>query len=364
MAEEGGNGGSGDVIDRPGDVGGPMAVEVNDQQRAETTSVEGATVGDGSDGDGDREQEIGGEDVRRATEEEPRATVEASPVGPGVESEGSGSVAVGSRVVDRSSGGARDSGAGGDDTGPSESQTRDSDKGKGVVVEEERTTKSPIPFREEDVAFRPAATAATSLSHVPVTKYDIAEHLPDEMLAKLLEDNPTIREVVLKAKEDRARAIEASEAAERAKRERARPGRLAADVEAEEREAEETQGPRVRAVDEAGAMTRPEFSAEAYVPPRPRLFVPSGFAGYKPQQTDYEVELVLRDPRVHIANTWAVVEQRDIRGYGGPCNSLALYEGLPPNVRQLVDAAGFGEYIRTLSPVRNDHAVLMALAER
>ncbi|KAI8555308.1 hypothetical protein RHMOL_Rhmol05G0164700 [Rhododendron molle] len=47
------------------------------------------------------------------------------------------------------------------------------------------------------------------------------------------------------------------------------------------------------------------------------------------------------------------------------CSSLALYEGLPPRVRELVDAAGFGEYIRTLSSsVRNDHAVLVALAER
>ncbi|KAI8568367.1 hypothetical protein RHMOL_Rhmol02G0192900 [Rhododendron molle] len=43
------------------------------------------------------------------------------------------------------------------------------------------------------------------------------------------------------------------------------------------------------------------------MPPRPHQFVPLGFAGYKPQQTDYDVALVLRDPRVHIANTWAEV---------------------------------------------------------
>ncbi|KAI8571881.1 hypothetical protein RHMOL_Rhmol01G0154400 [Rhododendron molle] len=42
------------------------------------------------------------------------------------------------------------------------------------------------------------------------------------------------------------------------------------------------------------------------MPPRPHLFIPSGFARYKPpQQTDYDLELVLRDPGVHIANTWA-----------------------------------------------------------
>ncbi|KAI8555032.1 hypothetical protein RHMOL_Rhmol05G0142700 [Rhododendron molle] len=111
--------------------------------------------------------------------------------------------------------------------------------------------------------------------------------------------------MMLKAKEERVRAIAASGAAERAERERAGPGGLVADVEAEEREAEEVQVPRVRAVDEAGAVTRPEFSAEVYMPPRPHLFVPSGFAGYKPQQTDYDIELVLRDPMVNIANTWA-----------------------------------------------------------
>ncbi|KAI8542633.1 hypothetical protein RHMOL_Rhmol08G0152800 [Rhododendron molle] len=86
-------------------------------------------------------------------------------------------------------------------------------EGKGVVIEEE-TPESPVTYLEEDIAFRPAATVVTSSSHMPITKYDVAEHLPDEMLAKLLEDNPTIGKLVLKAKEDRARAIEASEATE------------------------------------------------------------------------------------------------------------------------------------------------------
>ncbi|KAI8529850.1 hypothetical protein RHMOL_Rhmol11G0006400 [Rhododendron molle] len=217
---------------------------------------------------------------------------------------GSGTIAEGSPELGGSSGDVEGSGAVGDDTGPSQTPPRDSTKGKGVAVEEERTTEIPIPFREDDVAFRPAASEATSSSHVQVTKYDIAEHLPNELLAKLLEDNINIGEFVLKAKEDRARAIEASEAAERAERERAGPEGLVNDMEAEKREAEEKQGPRVRAMDEASAMTCPEFSEETYTPPRPHLFVPSGFAGYKPpQQTDYDIELVLRDPRVHIANT-------------------------------------------------------------
>ncbi|KAI8559363.1 hypothetical protein RHMOL_Rhmol04G0167400 [Rhododendron molle] len=56
--------------------------------------------------------------------------------------------------------------------------------------------------------------------------------------------------------------------------------------------------------------------------------------------------------------------QRDICGFGGACRSLALYEALPSRVRELVDAAGFGEFIRTLTRSRNDHVVLVALADR
>ncbi|KAI8549185.1 hypothetical protein RHMOL_Rhmol06G0006600 [Rhododendron molle] len=176
-------------------------------------------------------------------------------------------------------------------------------------MEKEQTTEAAtVEIREEDIAFRPPATAATSSRHVPITFDDIAEHTPNEILAKLLEDNPAIGEYVLKAKEDRARAIEAVDAATRAERERAGSEGLAADIEAEEREAEEAQGPRVSAVTEAGALKRPEFSEETYMPPRPHLFVLSGFAGYKPpQQANYDLELVLRDPGVHIANTWAEV---------------------------------------------------------
>ncbi|KAI8563793.1 hypothetical protein RHMOL_Rhmol03G0136700 [Rhododendron molle] len=113
-------------------------------------------------------------------------------------------------------------------------------------------------------------------------------------------------------------------------------------------------------------MKRPDFSAEAYVPPTPHLFAPSGFAAYVPQRTKYDDEVVLRNPEAHIANTWSEVRvgQRDIRGFGGACRSLALYEALPPRVRELVDAAGFRDFIRTLTPSRNDHVVLLVLAER
>ncbi|KAI8555089.1 hypothetical protein RHMOL_Rhmol05G0147200 [Rhododendron molle] len=106
-------------------------------------------------------------------------------VGSNFEARGSGSVAEGSPTVGRSSGDIGGSGAGGGDVEPIGSPPRNSAR-------------------------------VTSSSHVPITKYDVAEHLPDEMLARLLEDNPLIGEMVLKAKEERARAIAASEAAERA----------------------------------------------------------------------------------------------------------------------------------------------------
>ncbi|KAI8572227.1 hypothetical protein RHMOL_Rhmol01G0181800 [Rhododendron molle] len=223
-------------------------------------------------------------------------------------------VAEGPPVVDRSSGGAEGSGAVGENPESNESPPRDSAKGKGVIIEEEQVEADPVEIREEDIAFRPPAGAATSSRHVPVTYDDIAEHTPDEILARVLEQHPEIGEYILKAKEDRAKAVEAAEAAARAEREaegeRAGSEGLAADVEAEEAEAEEALGPRVSAVAEAGALERPEFSEETYTPPRSHLFVPLGFAGYRPpQQTDYDPELVLRDPGVHIANTWAEVQR-------------------------------------------------------
>ncbi|KAI8542870.1 hypothetical protein RHMOL_Rhmol08G0173700 [Rhododendron molle] len=285
MADHDVSEGGGEVVDRSEDRGSSMAVEETNLTAAEPIWVEGAEVVNGSDGVQGREQEPG----------------------------------------DKGSEGAGGSGTDGGDTGSSQTPPRDSTKGKWAVIEEEETIARPVTYREADVAFWPAATTATSLSHLPITFDDIAEHTPGEILAKLLEDHPAIGEYVLKAKEDRARAIEAFEAAARAERERARPGGLAADVEAEERDAEEAQGPRVSAVTEAGAMTCLEFSEETYTPPRPHLFVPLGFAGYRPpQQTDYDAELVLRDPRVHIANTWAAAKQRDIRSFGGACSSLAL----------------------------------------
>ncbi|KAI8563542.1 hypothetical protein RHMOL_Rhmol03G0118200 [Rhododendron molle] len=393
MVDHGENGNGGEVVDRPEDRGGPMAAEEGDHMATEATGDASAVAAGGGDGDPGRNQLTqawpwetwrrpdlvdSGED-HRATEPDAHAKEQVEAVGPNVDPAGPSMAVEDLSAVGGGSGDVGGSdGTRGDDTGLIESPA----KGKGVVgtgevhveearIEEVQTTEAtPVEIREEDIAFRPPAATATSSRHVPITYADIAEHAPDEILARVLENHLEIGEYVLKAKEDRARAIEETEAAARAEREAERervgPEGLAANMEAEEREAEEAQGPKVSAVAEAGALKRPEFSEETYTLSRSHLFVPSGFAGYKPpQQTDYDLELMLRDPGVHIANTWAEAEQRDIRGFGGPCSSLALYIGLPPRVGELVDTASFREFILTLTvPVRNDHAVHVALAER
>ncbi|KAI8550660.1 hypothetical protein RHMOL_Rhmol06G0124700 [Rhododendron molle] len=292
-----------------------MSVMEADHTAAKPIGIEGAEITDDDDGSGGQQQEASSGEDHRATEAEPRVTVVVGAVGPSSEPVHSSMAVENQTAVGGSSDNVGGSGTVGDDDdiGPSGSPPRDPAKGKGIAPEEEQaekeqTTKAAtVEIREENIAFKPPVTAATSSRHVSITLEDVAEHATDEILAKLLEDNPVIGEYVWKAKEDRARAIEAFEAAVRAERERAGPGGLAADVEAEEREAEEAQGPRVSAVTKAATMMRPEFLEETYTLPRPHLFVLSGFAGYRPQQTDYDVELVLRDPRVHIVNIWAEV---------------------------------------------------------
>ncbi|KAI8542673.1 hypothetical protein RHMOL_Rhmol08G0156700 [Rhododendron molle] len=216
-------------------------------------------------------------------------------------------------MVGGSSGDGGSNGAMSDIPGPNGSPPRDPAKGKSAVIaederptgEEQTTEAPPIEIREEDIAFRPPVTAATSSRHMPITYDDIAKHKPDEILARLLEERPDIGEIVLKAKEDRARAVEAAEAAERAERERKDREEPLRDMEAEERAAEEALGPRVTAVAEATTVRRPDYAAEPYTPPVPHLFVPSGFSAYTPQRSEYDDETVLRDPLIHIANTWA-----------------------------------------------------------
>ncbi|KAI8535253.1 hypothetical protein RHMOL_Rhmol10G0159500 [Rhododendron molle] len=218
MAEHDTDGGQGEVVDRSED----QEADQGDQTVTERAVGTGVTAAGGGNGKPDQQQEADSGEKGRATEGDPRATVLAGAVGSRVEPTSSGAVAGGSPMVGGSSGGVGGNGVAGDDPGLNGSPPRDPARGKGVVAEEEEATEVLIEYREQDVAFRPAASAATSSSHVPITKHDIAVHLPDNRLARLLEENPEIGEIVLKAKEVRARAIAASEAVERAERERER----------------------------------------------------------------------------------------------------------------------------------------------
>ncbi|KAI8555016.1 hypothetical protein RHMOL_Rhmol05G0141300 [Rhododendron molle] len=192
-------------------------------------------------------------------------------------------------------GGAGGSGASSGDVRPNGSLLRDSARGKGTMAEEEETTEVPVDIRPEDVMFRPVEGSS---GHRPITKEDVAEFLSDMGLTRLLEEYPEVGITVLMAQEEWEREIAASEATARAEREE--PLR---DMEAEERAKAKADGPRAPVVN----LTRPPFSAEAYVPHMPHLFVPSGFIAYKPRRTKYDVELALRDPETHILSSWTQV---------------------------------------------------------
>ncbi|KAI8572113.1 hypothetical protein RHMOL_Rhmol01G0173300 [Rhododendron molle] len=141
MADNKNNGGGGEVVDRPEDRGGPMAIEGADQTAAELVGVEGAVVASSSDGGEDQQQEIGSGGEGRAREPDARAMEQAGAMGPNIEPMGPGSVAEASSIVDRSLDSVDGSGAVGDVTKPSGSPPRDSTKGKGIAVEEEQATE-------------------------------------------------------------------------------------------------------------------------------------------------------------------------------------------------------------------------------
>ncbi|KAI8549191.1 hypothetical protein RHMOL_Rhmol06G0007200 [Rhododendron molle] len=219
MADHGSESSGSNVIDHPGDEGASMEPEVEDQMIVKATTGEDATVAKG--------------DVE-------------------------GSVVSGNGSGDIGNSGARGSdGTDGDDTRPSGSPPRDTARGKGTVMEEMETIEVSFTYREEDVLFQPAATSS---SQRPITKHDVAEYLSDEGLAKLLEDNPAIGLLFLKAKEERTRAIADSEAVERAEREQKEREEPLRDAEAKKRVRAEAEWPRVITVAEAEKLKLPDFS--------------------------------------------------------------------------------------------------------
>ncbi|KAI8530288.1 hypothetical protein RHMOL_Rhmol11G0045100 [Rhododendron molle] len=166
MADNGNNGGGGDVVDHPADEGVPMETEIEMQQPTRAVEGVGAVVTGGSNGDQGQQQKVGDESVRRMLEDEPRASEKIGAVEPVVEALDSSTAVEGSIMIGGDSGGAGGSGASGDDVGSSGSPPRDLAKGKGVTGVEEEITEVRVEYREEDVLFW---RAEGSSSHRPVT---------------------------------------------------------------------------------------------------------------------------------------------------------------------------------------------------
>lgn len=72
-----------------------------------------------------------------------------------------------------------------------------------MVIEEEMTAEVPV----EQVEFRPTTGSS---GHRPITWGDFEEFVGEEVLARLLRDNPVVVVVVLTAWEERQRAVELS----------------------------------------------------------------------------------------------------------------------------------------------------------
>lgn len=202
------------------------------------------------------------------------------PVGPDAESLDMGMVVGGSMVSGGSLGGTGGNGASGSGIRLSGSPPRDSAKGKSVVVE----TEEPSEILIERVEFQPAAGFS---GHRPITKEDFVEFVDDALLDLLLQDNPTIVTAVMAAREERQKAIALALKEERlrdeAERARVEGEDALREMEVAERARAEAELPRRSVETVATGMERAKFSATAYVPPTPHLFVPSDFAAYRPQ---------------------------------------------------------------------------------
>ncbi|KAI8572177.1 hypothetical protein RHMOL_Rhmol01G0178000 [Rhododendron molle] len=119
MADHGIGGGEGELVDQPRDRGEPMAVEQAEERVAEGVVDQSAEVASGGDGVEDHEQEATSGEEPSAVKAEPRATNQAGAVEPEIDPVGLNTTSRGSPVVDSGSGDVEDSGAGGDDIGPS-----------------------------------------------------------------------------------------------------------------------------------------------------------------------------------------------------------------------------------------------------
>lgn len=124
MADKGNGGDGGDVVDRLEDEGGPIEIETEDRTTTMEVASQGATVEGGDDEGPDPRPEVEDEGDGRACEGDPHVLEEIGAVGPAVEPLGSSIAVGGSVTIGDSSGGARGSGASGEDVGPSQSPLR------------------------------------------------------------------------------------------------------------------------------------------------------------------------------------------------------------------------------------------------
>lgn len=122
----------------------------------------------------------------------------------------------------------------------------------------------------------------------------------------------------------------------------------------------EEEGLRVSVVDAVrrALPSRPAFNPATYNPPL-HFFIPSGVEVYTPQREDYDADLILRYPTIHL-----LVTRVKLKVHGGAGHCLAYYNELPDSVKRLVDAIGFMQVIRLLSKTKVDHYLLTALTER
>ncbi|KAI8572277.1 hypothetical protein RHMOL_Rhmol01G0185700 [Rhododendron molle] len=198
----------------------------------------------------------------------------------------------------------------------------------------------------------------------PISKSDFAKYVSDNVLAWLLEENPTVVATVLAAREERLRQIELAEEEEQLRRESEDLVREAEVAEKAHEEAAWSQELGMELTKTRLQAARTLFTIETYMSPEPQMFVPSRVDSNVPRWEDYDPELVLRDPMEHLAQSWEQRRVASLRGHGSPASSLELCKGLPERVRELVDATRFGLFIPTLTVAKSDHVVLTTLGER
>lgn len=128
-------------------------------------------------------------------------------------------------------------------------------------------------------------------------------YVGEEVLARLLEENPAVVAAVLAALEERRKAVELAQEEDRLRRE---TEYLVRETETAKRAQEEAAWPVALARTRVQA-TRAAFVAETYTLLEQHVFILSGVDGYVPRREDYVDELVLRDLTEHLALTWAEV---------------------------------------------------------